>query len=739
MISTNFGSRFLALAAIGATLAGCDSIQDVRDSPSTELPAQNVILKGTVSGLSSKRSVTLGYNGTPSGSIGVLAPPPAETNEDLEAVPFFFPALPAGTAYNVEVLAQPRGKNCVVASGAAGTLTPGVETNVVVNCTNTGTRYSMIVNLAPSFAAATGAQVVLTTEEGIYRINPAPTDTTAVFTDVLFNPQPSTTPDPSIPGFNWSVVASNTIGDTLNKCAVTNPTNVAGTVITNPTGNVTNVSVGSCTFTIGGSVTYSPRIIGGAPGPTPAPPMGLKLDLRDLTENTVHTQEYSGAWGGTFTMSNGATPAQFVSNSKAIYSVAVNTHPAGMHCVVVTPMAILYAPTLVSNPININPALTAPQTFPRVQCREVPTADRQLSGVYRHVTSSWLRNPTAELQVVTYDPLDFTKQNTASSNAIALFANGTYIYGTHANSSQVEHGFYDYDPALQTLRFTLNADTNTSVVFPSVFSPANGGSAATMPTTTPGLSAVPGAGVVGGVRQATLTGVSTATAGRISGTFVGSQALGALNSTTTVSTEPNASLGWVLEAPPSIPAQMTGAWLAQDSRRLWLFDRETYYGFHTGVVGVYTVNDACFTMPDVSVSSGLYTRRPSINGCYPWPRPAQGQTPSYTFQGIVESIDLKVPNFIPITATAATGGNIDIGTLPEYMARMPGASQAADGRSPSPMYFHIAPPAQFYDEAPAQYFPPAPTDWCTTEILGIRATLNDTPIHKPVYFCRFVP
>jgi hypothetical protein len=184
---------------------------------------------------------------------------------------------------------------------------------------------------------------------------------------------------------------------------------------------------------------------------------------------------------------------------------------------------------------------------------------------------------------------------------------------------------------------------------------------------------------------------------------------------------------------------MTGAWLAQDSRRLWVFDKETYYGTHVGVVGVYAMNDACFTMPDVSVSSGLYTRRPSINGCYPWPRPAAGQTPAYAPTGLVESVDLKSPQFIPTSSTSTAGGAIDIGTLPTYMARIPGGAQAVDGRSPSPIYFHIAPAAQFYAEAPAQYFPTESTSWCTTEILGIRATLNAVPIHKPVYFCRFVP
>src|SRR5690606_16400849 len=150
----------------------------------------------------------------------------------------------------------------------------------------------------------------------------------------------------------------------------------------------------------------------------------------------------------------------------AIYSVAVNTHPDGMRCVVVNPMAILYSPTLDSNPTNASAT--------SVQCREVPTADRLLEGVYRHATSRYLRNPSSTEQVVTYDALDFSKQNTASSNMLALFDNGTYIYGTHANRVQIEHGFYDYDPVAGTLTFTLNADTEASLDFPATFNPANG-------------------------------------------------------------------------------------------------------------------------------------------------------------------------------------------------------------------------------------------------------------------------
>jgi hypothetical protein len=732
MISKYFDSRVLVLAAAGAMLAGCDSVRDVRQEPSTALPTPTVVLQGTVSGLSSKRPVVLVNNGQLSGSIGVAAPPPSEANEELLGVtPFTFGTLPAGSAYNITVFQNPLGKTCTVASGGSGMLTAGVATNVVVNCINAaGTpRYSMTVGLAPGFASSAGAQVVLTTEEAIYRINPAPTDTSVTFTNVLFNPSPSTQ------GFNWNVIASNTIGGTLNKCVVNNPTNVAANgTITNPTANVTNVSVGACTVTIGGTVAYSPRLVGGVPSATPStPPAGLVLELRDIGENTVRTQAYTGAWGGTFTFNQAGTPVQFVSNRSAVYSVAVNTHPAGMYCVVASPMAIPYSPTLTSNPTNI--------ASPSVQCRELPATNRQLRGVYRHVTTSWQRNSTAPVQVVTYNALDFSKHNTASSNMIALFENGTYIYGTHANSAQIEHGFYDYDPVARTLSFTLNADTNPALVFPSTFNPANANAPSTVTTTAPGLSAVPTppANVVGGVRYPTLTNVDTGTAGRISGTFTGTQALGAVNSTTTTATETNATMGWILQAPPSITGQMTGAWLAQDSRRLWVFDKETYYGTHVGVVGVFAMNDACFTMPDVAVSSGLYTRRPSINGCYPWPRPGTAQVPAYALTGLVESVDLKFPQFIPTTAASTAGGAVDIGTLPPYMARIPGGAQAVDGRSPSPIYFHIAPAAQFYTAAPAEYFPTAPTNWCTTEILGIRATLNAVPIHKPVYFCRFVP
>src|SRR5690606_6259103 len=180
----------------------------------------------------------------------------------------------------------------------------------------------------------------------------------------------------------WSVTASTTQGGTLNKCPVINPTNQDSE--DNPTGDITNVRAETCVFNIGGSVAYSPPTSGAT---VPAAPSGLVLELRTTGEDSISTQEFSGNWGDAFTFSDGVTPVPYVSNSKAVYYVSVATHPVGMHCVVVDPMAILYAPQLTQNPTHV--------TTPKVQCRELPAADRQLTGVYRHTGSIWQRNPSA--------------------------------------------------------------------------------------------------------------------------------------------------------------------------------------------------------------------------------------------------------------------------------------------------------------------------------------------------------
>src|SRR5690606_24478470 len=108
MIAMHSGSRILVLAAVGAALVGCDSIKDVRSEPAIELPVQTVLITGTVSGLSSKRPVFLVNNDQQGLGVSVSAPPPSETNEELEGVtPFQMGPFPAGTLYNVNIYSNP--------------------------------------------------------------------------------------------------------------------------------------------------------------------------------------------------------------------------------------------------------------------------------------------------------------------------------------------------------------------------------------------------------------------------------------------------------------------------------------------------------------------------------------------------------------------------------------------------------------------------------------------------------
>jgi hypothetical protein len=244
---------------------------------------------------------------------------------------------------------------------------------------------------------------------------------------------------------------------------------------------------------------------------------------------------------------------------------------------------------------------------------------------------------------------------------------------------------------------------------------------------------------------------------RITGTFGGA-------------TAPVARLAWELTEPQSIDGEMTGAWISRDHRRFWVWDYLNYYGTHVGVVGgAPSMNDACFTVPDVEANSGVYTRRGSNTGCFAYNRPTRGA--AYLF-GVAEAADFHLTDITLTTNTfsgvaalaTATGGNVAgsrlapqfgttaLATLPGFVGRMPGGQPSPDGRSPSPVVYRIAPAASFetavantvyadLGEPAATYFDdfdeqPPFTEWCSTEILGVRATLNAVPLNYPVYFCR---
>jgi hypothetical protein len=255
------------------------------------------------------------------------------------------------------------------------------------------------------------------------------------------------------------------------------------------------------------------------------------------------------------------------------------------------------------------------------------------------------------------------------------------------------------------------------------------------------------------------------TLSRITGTFGGANA-------------DAARLDWELTEPQSIQGEMTGTWKARDNRRFWVWDYLTYYGTHVGVAGgAPSMNDACFTVAKVEAPFGIYTRRGSSTGCYPYNRPSRGTAYLFGFSEAADfhltDITLSTNTFggvsplavgIPTAPSTNIAGNVSgsrlvpqfgttaLAVLPGFVGRIPGGQSAADGRSPSPVLYKIAPASTFAAEVASTFYDdigqPASryfddldevgafTDWCDTEIVGIRATLHAEPINYPVYFCR---
>lgn len=827
--------QILAGVSCALALAACDSIKDVPNEDAASLPPQTVVLSGQINGLSSLRAITLQNNDDTINTRSFINAAPTVPNEGVRPVPFSFGSVPVGSPYNITVKTQPEFKNCTVVNGQ-GVITLGVRPDIVVNCVTTGARYNLSVHIPSTpeyFKGLQGAKVRVTTEEEIREVAvTASTPSPIVFENVLINGTGT------LNAATWSVTASTFEANRLNKCVVTLPsgTNSTGNVATPVVGAVAvaggapasvDASAPACQFTVGGRIGYSLP-----PGQTTIPNIaGLKLQLRDLQLNALETLEVgtctpsASTTTTTQTTTLGATvpvtsplpaagnPCSYTfatpvrsSSIDGVYEVAVVEHPVGQFCIVTNGGSVSVFTQGLTPPVNVENA--------NVFCRATPPANRQVRGVFRLRSTTFVSNAitnTAPL-TSTWEPFDMTKQNAASSNMMAFFDNGTFLYGTHGNGAQVEHGFYDYDPTAQTLRFTSIVDTNISTVFPANFSPVPTQSpTATTPTTishitttTPGLSALPnpirrngttqGSTVTGFANvHAAMTGVTLDTVERemddgqvtgvvtlrtISGTF-GADPDGissyALNTTTACSAAapcinpttgatitagactvgapcymPNYAqrVSWVLEEPPQIDDEMTGAWITEDSRRLWVWDYRTYYGTSVAVMGGSpSMNDACFTLENLHASSGIYTRRGSATGCFPFARP--GNDPTSGLPG------LSVLDFATFTFTitprngalpayqAGTAESVDLSLsttplvqLPGYTGRHPGGEPAPGMSSPSPIYFQIAPAASFFATANATYFPPASTAWCTTEILGLRATANGFPINYPIYFCR---
>lgn len=828
-----------ALACCVIALAACDSVRDVRSKPATELPKERVVLKGVINGLGGGRAITLRYSPTAEVESFLGADPSVPTAAPVQ-VPFSFGSLEVGLQYNVEVVAQPFGKECQPVSGSSGTLTASQETQVVIECAPNIPRSDVIVALPSNpalFSALPGAKVTLYTGEWMQERAVSPGDPTVIFEDSVFSVTvPVTNPNT---GVVTQVAAGTPLTYTVSASFVDEDGNESRCLVNNPTGsnpmtNVTNVTVGTsvattvpaCQFTMSGSVAYS-----APPGGTPetgAIPGGLLLEVRDMQGVVKATQEVDQY--GNFTVGGTTSPQLFPSNVKSVYDIVVARQPVGRTCVVGDGGAASFYRTGTINPTNITPVAAAAVVPPgspagrawgsrlNVFCRTVPASANVLTGTYRLTSSTWKAaaptpgNSPAPITAV-FDGYDWTVQNVGSSNMMTFFADGTFLYGTHAYisgslpdntnaapySTQVEHGFYDYDPVAGTILFTLITDTNPTALYPTAYSaiPTVVWNAAR--TGTPGLSAAPAP-----IASATATagagiGIWTAVMNNVQRTQVAfgrgrnpAQMLSRITGTFGGANPDAARLDWELTEPQSLTSEMTGTWASRDNRRFWVWDYLTYYGTHVGVAGgAPSMNDSCFTVSKVDAPFGVYTRRASNTGCYAYNRPARGA--AYLF-GVAESIDFHVSdttlstNTVVGVAPLAVGippplpppppppapppqphplgyaapvsssrlvpqfGTNALAVLPGFAGRIPGGQAANDARTPSPVVYGIAPASTFASEIATTFFDeigqPASryfdnldevgpfTDWCDTEILAVRATLNGEPLNSPVYFCR---
>lgn len=802
-------------------LVGCDSVKDVRSEPFTPLPQQKEVLSGVINGLGGGRGITLAYNTNPDDAESFLGPQPSAPTNGPEPIPFSFGSLDVGTEYNVRVTGQPFGKNCVPVSGATGTIALGSVAPVVIECTNDIPRYDLTVRIPATpevFSGLPEARVILTTGEQMYS-KPASqaelvgSNLELKFPGSLYNAagQPA--------AFTWTVSASFTDEQgNEGRCQITSGTG------SNPSTHVTTPIVGlslsqttsACLFTMQGSVAYSSPpggtpetgVFAGCDGATQAErredPDCLVIEVRDVQARPQAT--YAVDQYGVFTISDATTgaPVRFSSTVDSIYDVVVTNHPTGRVCIVGDAGAVSLYRTGTFNPVNITPVAAngvtsstkAWGTRLNIFCRIRPAPDQTLTGTYRPTRWVWTASPSSDPITVTYDNYDISKHNSGSSDMLTFFEDGTFLFGTHARvtralpepgvnpagySAQVEHGFYDYadpdgDPSTPnaTVRFSLITDTNPTAVFPPDFGtvPAPASSAAGR-NGTAGLSAMPGPVLTGTPTAGAGIGIWHAVLDNVSrSTFVFGQGVNPTQSLSRISgtfgTSP--TLDWELTEPQSVDNEFTGSWISRDHRRFWVWDYLTNYGMHVGVVGgAPSINDACFTMPDVRVSFGIYTRRGSNTGCYPFDRPLPG---AFFTLGFEQSIDFHLTNitqstnsFVGVAGLNTAAGTHVAGsrlvpqfgstasaTLPGFVGRLPGGNTASDGRSPSPTLFLIAPAATFADEVAATYYTDtaqdaalyfddldevgAFTDWCQTEILGIRTTLNGSPVNYPIYLCR---
>lgn len=733
------GSRLAAMALCGFVVAGCDSIRDVRSEPATSPPGHTGVLQGTATGLAPARGVVLnagittveGYSNSRVifGALG-----PAGTPID---VPFSYPAVPVGTAYNFTVQENPFGKLCTVAnaSGAVGDGGP----LPLVTCVDDATtfRYTIGGTVAPEVANLPEFTVILTSNRdyGVERIqlNGA---TTFTFNNRGINPTVSPAATVATQQlFQWTITATYVQDGTTFQCrVVTSPTNntpsnsgtssavnrtdVAGSapVLTSITRHIRD-----CAFPIEVNAKYS------APPGGVDQPMGdggVTLALRQVADAVPPASAQPVTLTEFTPGDTRVTLWTLPSYPGAAYDLVVTDQPEGQTCIVRVLNNVNAAGGVVNsasmgNLIWLSNPLTPTQFTPNdaniangvsIRCRNNPAPEKTLSGVFRNINEI----PYVDTPLVRIRDRQF----------MTFFDDGTFMFGTHGNAGArngLEYGFYDYDPVARTLDFNVFLDASTlagtSAHYPdpaavgtavvTIASLSNTLGYGTIPAMSPPrLGPNAAAAPNGGVARATNVIVDTGTPASISMTFSGTP----INTTLSGAGAGDPVAGAVpttatltFTEPEQRPGTMTGAWISDDHRRFWVFDFDNYSGFHAGISGPINVQDGCFVFGDPNASSSFYTRRGGSTGCMTPTGSATGGRGNRYFE-YYES------GFAGIIFTASGG------EPPGFFGMFPGAVSAADGRPPSPNMFTILPG--------------------TPETLSAQRMVNGEPFRDPAVFRR---
>lgn len=664
-------TKLLAAVMCGAALAGCNAIESVDDSAVIPTPPNTVVINGQISGLSATRPIELTMALTNNGVNNTSRVYSVRGTNVLR-----FGAVNVGANYAITITKTPFNRTCTIENGS-GTATGAEINNVTVTCVpNSTPTYTLTATIAAGLVAAppAGFKVTLTTEEGSETITPTAGQTSVTFT------LPIIYPGANPPAFDYRVTATNTVGGTTNNCVVSAGTGSLGS----GSGNITGVQVTGCLFTFSAAATYSttpacasnpasttnqgctPAIVAGTASPMGTG--GLQLGLKKVSTGVIVDAPLITAYSTTPV----AFPGTYASNTDALYEVVVRSHPAGQHCIVLNGgMAQLTIPTA--------PATSIGNVVVQVRCRDLPATANQLRGVYQ-LNPPAINNSNGEANPL---PLGQTR------NFLTFFPNGTFIYGTHPSTALagVEYGFYNYISGSQVLQFTIHTDTNGT----------------TANNFDHGLSGR--SGFAGGAVSATSV---VRTAGSLTVPATLSMRFGlATPIPVAPATTPAANLNPVLTfaEPINTLGEIQGTWVTADGKRVFVYNKTTFYGFHAGVNGAPNLQDACFTILNAAAPESFYTRRGGDTGCMTaTANPADDRADGRVATGTVD-----VPN--------ATTTNTTAPLINGFAGRLPGSISNAVIAPGSPVRYSVTAGAP--------------------DTLVLQDTLNDNPVGDPVTFTRF--